>query len=256
MGADDLRNTLEVDSICKSFGAVAALSSVSFEVASGTVTALIGPNGAGKSTLLNVLSGFDTPDCGSVRLRGESIIGLSAASIARKGVSRTFQQVRLFPHLTVAENLMLALESAERETVWFGLNCFARYEASRIQEAVEQLLHLCDLQSARSSPASALSHGQRRMLEVLRAVAQRSNLYLFDEPSAGLAPALCVVLDNILLQLGRSGKALLLVEHNLDVVRKVAARVIALRQGKVVADGSPEEVLAPSVVASIYFGND
>ncbi len=220
------------------FGGVVALQGVSIEIAPGEIVGLIGANGAGKSTLINVISGFQRPSTGSVRLGERGLLRLPPHQVARAGVVRTFQAVRLFSELTVAENV-------------------AAVAAVRGEPAalVEELLRTVGLAGAADRKAASLSYSDQRKLAIARALALSPRFLLLDEPAAGMSPDEAKTLGAALRELvaGR-GIGLLLVEHNMDLVMAVCARLVVLDVGRVIAAGTPAAVRADPLVRAAYLG--
>lgn len=220
------------------FGGVIALEDVSLEIVPGEIVGLIGANGAGKSTFINVLSGFQKPSTGIVRLSGRDLRGMPPHHVARAGVVRTFQAVRLFSDLSVAENVA-AVAAVRREPA----------------EAAGRLLATVGLEAAADRKASALSYSDQRKLAIARALALSPRFLLLDEPAAGMSPDEARVLGAALRALvAERGIGLLLVEHNMDLVMSVCQRLVVLDVGRVIARGTPTEVRADPAVRAAYLG--
>lgn len=220
------------------FGGVIALEDVSLEIVPGEIVGLIGANGAGKSTFINVLSGFQRPSTGVVRLSGRDLRGTPPHHVARAGVVRTFQAVRLFSDLTVAENVA-AVAAVRREPA----------------EAAHRLLATVGLDGVAEKQASALSYSDQRKLAIARALALSPRFLLLDEPAAGMSPDEAAVLGAALRDLvAQRGIGLLLVEHNMDLVMSVCQRLVVLDVGRVVARGTPADVRADPAVRAAYLG--
>ena len=237
---------LEADGLAKSFGGVFAVRDVSLDLQPGEIHALIGPNGAGKSTLIGLLHGTIRADAGTVRFTGAALDGQGPAARARAGLARSYQRTAIFAELTVAEHLGLAVRAAERRTFGF----WRRAEA----EAIEVLgdFGLADLADR---PAGELAHGQQRLVELAMVVAARPRAILMDEPFAGLAPDDRPALADRLAGL-KAAHALLLVEHDMDVVFRLADRITVLVAGSVIASGPPEVVRADPEVQRAYLKDD
>lgn len=247
---------LEVENLTKVFDGVKALDGLSFAVERGTITSLIGPNGAGKTTALNLISGVQKPQAGRILLAGVDISRLSPTQIARLGIARTWQLSRLFPRLTVLENVLVATRFFKGEGLLAALlrSPTLKREEARNREKAEKILNLMGLhQKADASPAS-LSYGQQRLLEIARALASDPSILLLDEPVAGLHVSLMPQIAALLRHLREYGKAILLVEHNLDFVMEMSDRVIVLSQGKQIATGTPKEIQENAAVVEAYLG--
>jgi len=247
---------LEVQGLCRHFGGLPALSEVSFRAAAGEVTALIGPNGAGKSTLINCATGVDRPDAGTVLLNGRSLTGLPAHQVAALGVARTFQNLRLFPRLSVLDNVLCGL------TVQAGgslLGAMLRPPALRDRERRLRLTALAaldrfNLATLADWPVGVLAYGDRKRVELARAVVGEPCLLLLDEPVAGLNAVETAAVGAEIRRLRAQGYTLLLVEHDMDLVMSVADRVVVLDGGRCIAQGSPDEVRRNPLVLEAYLG--
>lgn len=254
---------LETRNLTIRFGGHVAVDSVSCSFAAGTLTAIVGPNGAGKTTYFNLVSGQLRASAGSVWLDGEDISALPAPLRTRKGLGRAFQLTQLFPTLTVLENVRLAVQaraqgrheaSAGRVSGVFDLARVWLDRRAWIDEAMG-LLEQVRLADRAGAPAASLPHGDQRKLEVALLIALDPKVYLFDEPTAGMSvDEVPVVLDLIRALKSRRDRAILLVEHKMDVVRELADRIIVLHQGQLVADGEPSAVIASPVVQQAYLG--
>ena len=243
---------LETRDLTIRFGGHVAVDGVSCAFAPGTLTAIVGPNGAGKTTYFNLISGQLRASAGSVRLGGVDITRESASARTHRGLGRAFQLTQLFAGLSVLENVRLAVQSRRRE----GLNLFSvwsdrRETLERARELVEQV----KLQARRDAPASSLPHGDQRKLEVAMLMALEPSVFMFDEPTAGMSSSdVPVILDLIRMLKADATKTVLLVEHKMDVVRELADRIVVLHNGRLVADGEPEVVIASPIVQQAYLG--
>lgn len=247
---------LDVENLTKVFDGVKALDSLSFAVERGTIISLIGPNGAGKTTAINLLSGVIKPTAGRILLAGVDISRRSPAQISRLGLARTWQLSRLFPRLTVLENVLVATRFEKGEGILAALlrTHTLKREEARNREKAEKILNLMGLHAkAEASPAS-LSYGQQRLLEIARALASDPSILLLDEPVAGLHVSLMPQIAELLRRLREDGKAILLVEHHLDFVMEMSDRVIVLSQGKQIANGTPKEIQENVAVVEAYLG--
>jgi ABC-type branched-subunit amino acid transport system ATPase component/predicted MFS family arabinose efflux permease len=251
---------LETQLLSRSFGGVMAVDDVSITVQPGEVLGIIGPNGAGKTTLFDVISGFIPADSGTLLLAGHDITGLPANRRALRGLGRSFQDARLFPAMTVEEALMVSLERfvSSRDPLSAALHLPAAYDSEvQLQRRVDELIALLGLEAFRSKFLRELSTGSRRIVDLACVVAHRPTVVLFDEPSSGIAQRETEALGPLLLRIRDGlGAALIVIEHDMPLVTSVADRLVAMDQGRVIADGDPDRVLHhPEVVAS-YLGTD
>ena len=247
---------LETRELTIRFGGHVAVDHVSCRFEAGTLTAIVGPNGAGKTTYFNLISGQLPASEGSVTLAGEDITALPAPLRTRRGLGRAFQLTQLFPHLSVVENVRLAVQAREQGRGKAGLDLLRVWLDRRewIDEAQALLarVHLADKADA---TAASLSHGDQRKLEVALLIALDPKVYMFDEPTAGMSVDEVPVLLDLIRELKRRQDiVILLVEHKMDVVRELADRIIVLHNGQLVADGEPAEVIASPVVQQAYLG--
>ncbi|GAB4350796.1 MAG: ABC transporter ATP-binding protein [Gammaproteobacteria bacterium] len=243
---------LETEALTIRFGGHVAVDRVSCAFEAGTLTAIVGPNGAGKTTYFNLVSGQLAPTSGAVRLYGEEITRASAPERTRLGIGRAFQLTNLFPHLTVLENVRLAVQSRER----IGMRLFSLAEDHRhLIEKAHHCLERTGLAARAESPVVSLPHGDQRKLEVAVLLALETDVLMFDEPTAGMSVDEVPVVLELIEQIKRDGdKTILLVEHKMDVVRSLADRIVVLHNGALVADGEPAEVIASPVVQEAYLG--
>jgi len=244
--------SLATERISVRFGGHAAVDEVSCGFRAGEFTAIVGPNGAGKTSYFNLLSGQLPASSGRVLLKGEDITRLSAPARAHKGIGRAFQLTQLFPGLSVQENVRLVVQSRRRH----GGDCLSKWTSRKdLILAAEQCLDEVKLAHRGHETAGILSHGDQRKLEVAMLLALDPEIFLFDEPTAGMSvDEMPVVLDLIRAIRQDRGKTVILVEHKMDVVRELADRIIVLHQGKLVADGKPSEVIASAIVQEAYLG--
>jgi len=248
---------LEVVDVHKSFGGVAAVAGASFGVVDGSVTALIGPNGAGKTTVFNVISGFLRADRGTVVFAGERIERQRSDAIARSGLVRAFQSARVLTRMTVIENIMLAGKNQRGEqfgAAWFIPRQVARREAE-VREQAWRTIDQIGLSHVAHALAGTLSGGQRKLLELGRALMVEPRLILLDEPMAGVAPALAAELVERIEDLrSRRGVTVLVIEHDMDVVMSISDKVVVMDEGRVIAEGRPVEIQRNERVIEAYLG--
>ena len=247
---------LETRGLTVRFGGHVAVDHVSCRFEAGTLTAIVGPNGAGKTTYFNLISGQLPASEGSVSLNGEDITALPAPLRTRRGLGRAFQLTQLFPHLSVVENVRLAVQAREQGRGKAGLDLLRVWLDRRewIDEA-QALLQQVNLADKANATAASLPHGDQRKLEVALLIALDPKVYMFDEPTAGMSVDEVPVLLDLIRQLKRRQDiVVLLVEHKMDVVRELADRIIVLHNGQLVADGQPAEVIASPVVQQAYLG--
>jgi neutral amino acid transport system ATP-binding protein len=242
---------LEVRDVAHAFGGVRAVDGATFDVQAGSITGLIGPNGAGKSTLFNCISGFLRPRSGRVSMEGRRIDRLPPHRIARGGLVRTFQTPRALLRMTVAENVVLATPRHPGE----HLGRRGRTREREAQARAHDLLLLVGLEAHADALAGTLSGGQRKLLDLIRALMAEPRLLLLDEPMAGVGPTLRVQLLQHIRELrDRDGITLLIVEHDLEFVMGVSDRVVVMNDGRVIAHGAPEEIRGDERVVDAYLG--
>jgi len=248
---------LELEEVAKHYGGVRAVDGASFDVERGSITALIGPNGAGKSTLFDVVSGFERGDDGVIRFDGRSIQRLPAYAIARRGLVRTFQLTKTLNVMSVLDNMLLAAQGhpGERLGGWFVRPLAARRREREARLRAHELLETFGLGAQAGEYAGTLSGGQRKLLELARALMLGPRLVLLDEPLAGVNPTLGRrLLEHIEELRRREGTTVLFVEHDMEVVMNHSDRVIVMAHGRVIADGAPEDVRHNEAVVEAYLG--
>jgi len=245
---------LTVTNLRKHYGGVRAVDGISFTAGRGRVTGLIGPNGAGKSTALGMIAGSVTPTSGQVLLDGADIGGLPPYRVARRGVGRTFQLSSEFPRLTVLENMLTAVQGSRGDTLraaLLGKRYWRSAEEANIRRAAE-LMDRFSMTAMANELAGALSGGQRRLLEIMRALMSAPRLLLLDEPMAGVNPSLSLRIQDYLLQLKAEGLSMLMVEHEMSVVERLCDHVIVMAQGRILADGTMTEIRSDRRVLDAY----
>ena len=247
---------ITIDKVHRQFGGLTAVDVDHLEIPRGVITALIGPNGAGKTTLFNLLTGFDSPDTGSWTLNGRSIAGVPAFKLAKMGQVRTFQLTKALALLTVLENMKLGAKSQRGESFIASLFPFLwKKQEGEIAEKALRLLQKFKLDAKKDDFAGSLSGGQRKLLEMARALMSDPELVMLDEPMAGVNPALTQSLLDHILNLKQEGMTVLFVEHDMHMVSHIADWVVVLAEGKVVAEGAPEDVMKNPAVVDAYLGS-
>ncbi|MCC6073836.1 high-affinity branched-chain amino acid ABC transporter ATP-binding protein LivG [Pseudomonas sp. GCM10022188] len=251
------RSLLEVRDLSMRFGGLLAVNGVRLDVQEKQVVSMIGPNGAGKTTVFNCLTGFYQPTGGSIQLRGEPIHGLAGHQIARKGVVRTFQNVRLFKDMTAVENLLVAQHRHLNTSFLSGLLKTPAFRRSE-QDAMEFAAHWLDrvdLLDVANRPAGTLAYGQQRRLEIARCMMTRPQLLMLDEPAAGLNPRETEELKQLIGMLRTEhGVTVLLIEHDMHLVMSISDHIYVINQGTPLADGTPEQIRSNPDVIKAYLG--
>ncbi|MGZ4429604.1 MAG: ABC transporter ATP-binding protein [Nocardioidaceae bacterium] len=243
------------DNVVRTFGGLTAVDVAHVEIQRGVITALIGPNGAGKTTFFNLLTGFDRPQSGTWSFNGTSLVGVPAYRVARMGMIRTFQLTKVLAKLSVLENMRLGAPGQRGERFLSGLLHTWRGQEQTITEKADALLERFLLDTKREDFAGTLSGGQRKLLEMARALMADPELVMLDEPMAGVNPALKQSLLGHVKSLRDEGRTVLFVEHDMDMVRDISDWVIVMAQGKVIAEGPPDAVMNDARVIDAYLGS-
>ena len=238
----------------KSFGGLRAVDIDHLEIQRHTVTSLIGPNGAGKTTLFNLLTGFDKPDAGEWHLNGGGLVAIAAYRVARRGMVRTFQLTRSLARLTVMDNMLVAAKDNKGEGLWGALTGGWHATEDANEERASELLDRFGLDHMADEYAGSLSGGQRKLLEMARALMMDPEVVMLDEPMAGVNPALTQSLLGHITGLRDGGKTVVFVEHDMDVVQEISDWVIVMAQGRVIAEGPPDIIATNPSVIDAYLG--
>jgi branched-chain amino acid transport system ATP-binding protein len=247
---------LQLKAVSKNFGGLPALSNVSFKVPKGQLTALIGPNGAGKSTLINCITGVLKASSGSVIFQDKEIAELPPYEISRLGISRTFQNLRLFPRLTVLDNVLTGLTCKGGQSMVMAMLRlpYLRHRERQLKLSSLEALDRFGLSDKANWPAEVLAYGDKKRVELARATVGKPDLFLLDEPVAGLNGEETAAVGEQLKLLRRAGHTLLLVEHDMDLVMQIADQVVVLDSGRCIATGTPDEVRRNPLVLEAYLG--
>ncbi|MGE5237365.1 MAG: ABC transporter ATP-binding protein [Chloroflexota bacterium] len=251
-------HVLEVSSLSRYFGGVKAVDGVSFDVSRGRIVSIIGPNGAGKTTLFNCLTGVIKPTSGSILFEGRDLASLPPHRITEAGVVRTFQNIRLFPEMSVLENVMVAQHTRHRygllSAVWRGTAFRSREQA--IRDKALECLRFVGIDRYAGLMAGRLPYGSQRRLEIARGLAAEPKLVLLDEPTAGMNPTETSEVMSLIERVRVMGKTILLIEHDMRLVMGISDEIIVLDHGVKIAEGSPEEVRNNSLVIEAYLGRE
>lgn len=240
---------LEVQGVSKAFGGIRALDTCSISVDEGSITGLIGPNGSGKTTMFNVVTGYERSDSGQVSFHEQNITNASPAKIFRLGIGRTFQLTRIFPRLTVMENMHVAVQRNDLK----GL--LSRWSSSQEQQHALELLDFVGLTKLKDDPAGILSFGQKKLLEFACILIAEPKVILLDEPAGGVNPTMVNYLAERIRTLNQRGITFLVVEHNMEFVMNLCSKVMVMHRGIRIAEGTPAEVRTNAAVLEAYLGD-
>lgn len=247
-----MTNILKVKNLSKSFEGLSAVSNCSFQIKDNSITALIGPNGAGKTTMFNLISGFLTPDSGKIIFDGHDITSALPHKRAMRGIGRTFQLIRIFPELSVIDNVMTAFTENRRSFIEIFMPR-KKYQMEIHRKSME-LLEQVNLSEHARTTASALSYGQKKLLEIVRAIALQSKLFLLDEPAAGVNRTMLNKIIELIKELKHQGKTVLIIEHDMGFVMNLCESIIVMDKGQEIALGPPKKIQRNKKVLEAYLG--
>lgn len=240
---------LETKNLIKKFGGICAVNNLSLKIKKGKIVGLIGPNGSGKTTLINLLTGILEIDSGEIIINGEiTILKIKPYQVSFYGLTRTFQNVRLFEQMTVFDNILVVL--TERNVFASLFESHSEYHYKIAKDILQKL----NLWGKRNQLVVGLSYGQRKLLEIGRALAVKAEIYLFDEPFAGLFPEIRKIVSNIIKELKQENKTIILIEHDMSLIRELCDYIFVMDEGKLLTEGEPEEVLEKKEVIEAYLG--
>jgi len=250
--------TLEVENLCRKFGGLDAVSNLSFSVETGKISGLVGPNGAGKTTVLNLISGMDTPSSGVIRINGIDTGNLKTHQYANLGLSRTYQNIKLFKGMSVLEHVLVGLDTRRNTKLWQMLvpTRVDLRERSAMHEKAMELLERLSISHLAEVDAMTLSYGLQRRLEIARALGSQPKLLLLDEPTAGMNKSESADIKELLESLNKEGLTILIVEHNIKFISDICSEVTVINFGEKLRSGSAEEVFNSKDVRDAYLGKE
>lgn len=247
---------LESNHLELSFGGIRALDEIGFQAKKGELVSIIGPNGAGKTCLVNCITGYYRPQKGTIIFEGRDIVGLQPHKIARLGISRTFQNPSLYPNLTALDNLMVARYIHTRATILDTMFYFgrSRHEEIENRRIVEEIIAFAGIQELRGRPVATMSYGQRKQVEIARALAMQPKVILLDEPMSGLDDVMKEMVAELILNIQKRGVTIIFIEHDIEVVMGLSQSIIVLDFGQKIAEGTPQDISQDARVAAAYLG--
>ncbi len=253
-----MKYVLEIENVSKFFYGLVAIDDLTIKVKPGQIYGIIGPNGAGKTTLFNCVTGIYRPEKGTIKYKGEDITGMAPHKIAQKGVLRTFQNIRLFKEMSVAENIMAGCHTKSKQKWYHSIlhTPFYKKDENKYWKRVEELMEFFNLTKFAMTPTGDLSYGNQRKVEMARALAANPELLILDEPAAGLNENETIELTNIILKIKEMGLGIMMIEHDMDMVMKLTDYITVINFGKEISQGVPSFVQDDPRVIEAYIGSD
>lgn len=253
-----METILKTQNLSKSFYGLKALNDVTLEITEGEIFGIIGPNGAGKTTLFNVISGFESPTHGSIFYNGSNVTGARTVDYVNKGIARTFQNIRIFPEMTVSENIAVGLHKTLNTNLFHILtyNRHDRAVESNVKRQTEEILNTLGITKYANDNASDLPYGTQRIVEVGRALASNPNLLLLDEPSAGMNTQESIDLMHLIKEINRKVPTIIVIEHNMRFIMGLCDRIAVLNFGELLALGTPDQIQCNEKVLEAYLGKE
>lgn len=243
-----MNEILKTDKLTKYFDGTHAVDHLSISIEEGKITSIVGPNGSGKTTLINLISGVKPIDGGHIIIKGISLSKIKTYEATSFGITRTFQNIKLFEQMTVLDNILVVIT---KRNLWSAL--FEKHKDYHLKQA-EEVSKKVNLWEKKNELAINLSYGQRKLLEIARAISMDVNIFLFDEPFAGLFPEMRKIIVSVIKELKKHGKTIVLIEHNMDLIRELSDNLIVMDEGKLLAEGNPEKILSQKNVIEAYLG--